>query len=75
MTFLLSLPPHLHKVRLRRSEASEYLLLKHGLPVAASTLAKLASLKTGPVYDRLNRTPLYRTDVLDQWAVAKLERP
>jgi hypothetical protein len=67
-----ALPARFNKPRLRRTEVPEYLLLKHGLPIAVATLAKLASVGGGPPFDRMNRTPLYRVDLLDQWAQAKL---
>ncbi|HEX2524817.1 MAG TPA: hypothetical protein VHL31_00740 [Geminicoccus sp.] len=72
MTTTLSLPPHLRKPRLQRREVPEYLALKFGIPIAIATLAKLASVGGGPPFDRMNRTPLYRTDLLDEWAQAKL---
>ena len=68
----VELPPSLKKPRLRRWEASEYLSLKHGLKVAAATLAKMASTGGGPLYHRANRTPLYPTVELDSWAEKRL---
>lgn len=66
------LPPHLRKPRLRRTEASEYLLLAHGITVAAATLAKYASVGGGPSYQVSVRTPLYPTTELDRWAIERL---
>ena len=63
------LPPHLRKPRLRRSEASEYLLLAHGLQRAPATLAKLASVGGGPAFQKPGATPLYAITELDRWAV------
>lgn len=66
------LPPHLTKPRLRRWEASQYLLLQHGVQIAPGTLAKLASIGGGPAYQLSVRTPLYPTTELDSWALARL---
>ncbi len=66
------LPAHLNKPRLRRIEASEYLLAKFGLTVAPATLAKLVSIGGGPPYHVAVRTPLYPVDQLDIWAEARL---
>ena len=68
------IPRHLHKPRLRRWEASEYIELVHGLTVAAATLAKLASVGGGPGFHRVGRVPLYPRDELDRWAEQKLGR-
>jgi len=70
----LSLPPTLRKPRLRRWEASQYLLLVFGLTVAPATLAKYASLGGGPSFNRVNRIPLYPVSELDAWAAARLGR-
>jgi hypothetical protein len=67
-----ALPPHLRKPRLRRAEASEYLLQVHGLPVAVSTLAKYATIGGGPEFQKAGITPLYPTEVLDAWASVRL---
>ncbi len=71
----LCLPPALRKPRLRRWEASEYLKLAHGIEVAPATLAKWASVGGGPLYQKVNRTPLYPTTSLDAWAADKLSAP
>lgn len=42
-TEALTLPPALRKLRLRRNEASQYLEVMHGIPLAPSTLS-LATL-------------------------------
>ena len=68
-------PPALHKPRLRRWEAAEYLKLAHGIEVAPSTLAKWASIGGGPVFQRVNRMPLYPVTGLDAWAASKLSAP
>lgn len=66
------LPARLRKPRLRRSEAAEYLALVHGVTLSPRTLEKLAQSKKGPVFCRMNRTPLYRAVDLDTWVAAKL---
>ncbi len=71
-TLSLCLPSHLAKPRLRRWEASEYLLLRHGVQIAPGTLAKLACIGGGPAYNVSVRTPLYPTAELDAWALARL---
>lgn len=68
------LPARLRKPRLRRDEASEYLLLMHGVPVAKATLAKWASVGGGPNFEKLGPTPLYSRTELDAWVIAKLTR-
>lgn len=62
------------KPRLRRWEASRYLLDRHGIAMAVATLAKLACLGGGPPYQKAGRVPLYPVDLLDQWASARLGR-
>lgn len=66
------LPSHLRKPRLNRNEASEYLLLAHGLRAAPATLAKYASVGGGPLYHPSNRSPLYPREELDRWAAERL---
>jgi hypothetical protein len=69
---VLNIPIRLRKPRLRRGEASEYLRLVHGIEIAPTTLAKYASVGGGPAFQRINRTPLYPTSTLDEWARSKL---
>ncbi len=57
---------------LRRKEAARYLLEKHGVPVAAQTLAKLAVIGGGPPFVKFGRFPLYLPDDLDCWVRVKL---
>lgn len=68
----VGLPPRLRKPRLRRTEAAEYLAAVHGIEIAPATLAKWAGLGSGPAFERLNRTPLYRRGELDRWVAANL---
>jgi len=70
----VDLPRHPRLPRLRRRELAEYLLLKHGLRVAPSTLAKYASIGDGPSFRKFGITPFYDVDSADAWAIAKLGR-
>lgn len=63
------------KPRLRRSEVPDYLLRKHGIPIAPSTLAKMATIGGGPAMQHSGRIPLYHVADLDAWAVARLTAP
>jgi hypothetical protein len=56
----------------RRSEASEYLKREHGLDVAPTTLAKLATTGGGPSFYSGPKFPLYPQGGLDEWAKRKL---
>jgi hypothetical protein len=58
----------LHMRRLRRTEASSYLLEEHGLHYAPATLAKLAVVGGGPKFQHAGRIPLYPPAELDAWA-------
>ncbi len=69
------LPLHLRRPRLRRSEASEYLQLVHGIQLSAATLAKFASVGGGPAYQKFGRWPLYEPAALDQWVTERLSAP
>ena len=60
------------KPRLRRTEASAYLLQKHGLHVAVATLAKFATIGGGPSFYKAGRIPLYPLAELDTWAERRL---
>lgn len=61
--------------RLRRKEASRYLKERWGIDRAPTTLAKLAVLGGGPVFQKAGRIPLYSTESLDEWADALLTPP
>jgi hypothetical protein len=58
--------------RLRRVEASRYLLEEHGLQYAPATLAKLAVVGGGPKFQHAGRIPLYPPAELDAWAAVIL---
>ncbi len=69
------LPANLNKPRLRRVEAATYLEQRHGITIAVATMAKLACIGGGPVFQSYGRVPLYEPAELDAWAVAKLGKP
>jgi hypothetical protein len=58
--------------RVRRRVASEYLWEVWGIEIAPNTLAKKAVEGGGPVYHKYGPWPLYETDDLDSYALAKL---
>ncbi|NKB83743.1 helix-turn-helix transcriptional regulator [Brucella grignonensis] len=65
------LPP-----RLKRSEASEYLLQRHGVSRTCGTLAKLACHGGGPAFRKVGaRTVLYDVAELDRWVKEMLGDP
>jgi hypothetical protein len=66
------LPDRLHRPRLRRKDAAEYLELRWGIKIAPSTLAKWACVGGGPTFQRMNRMPLYSRIELDAWVQKKL---
>jgi hypothetical protein len=61
--------------RLRRKQASAYLLEKHGIPRAPGTLAKLATIGGGPPFSHVGKIPLYDPNDLDEWALSVLSGP
>lgn len=58
--------------RLRRSDVPAYLASKHGIDIAVSTLAKLATIGGGPAMQYSGRIPLYHLRDLDEWAASRL---
>jgi hypothetical protein len=60
---------------LRRKAASDYLHETHGLERAPSTLAKLAVIGGGPIFQRIGRVPLYATDDLYKWVASMFSPP
>lgn len=58
--------------RLRRSDASRYLLDQWGVSRTPNTLAKLASTGGGPSFEMESRFPLYTEENLDAWAENQL---
>lgn len=69
------IPARLRKSRLNPPEAADYLGEAHGLPIAATTLAKLRSIGGGPVFLKFNRAVLYDRTALDAWAAEKISPP
>lgn len=59
---------------LSRREAAEYLKGK-GLPIAPTTLSKLACIGGGPVYQSFGRLARYLPADLDAWAASRLSAP
>lgn len=70
MLNLNDLPP-----RLRRKEASEYLLQKHGIRRSPATLASLATRGGGPQFHLAGTIPLYDIEFLDTYARELLGKP
>jgi integrase len=60
---------------LRRKDAAEYVRSNWGLPCAPQTLAKLAVVGGGPVFQKAGRYPLYLPHNLDDWAQSKIGKP
>lgn len=60
---------------LRRKEASRLLKEKYNISRTPGTLAKLACLGGGPKFQYVGRIPMYRADVLDEWAQAQFSVP
>ncbi len=59
---------------INRGQAADY-LTGQGLPVAKTTLQKLATVGGGPAYRRFGKYAVYSTDDLDAWAQEKLTAP
>jgi 2-hydroxychromene-2-carboxylate isomerase len=60
--------------RLRRSDVPHYLASKHGIDIALSTLAKMATVGGGPPMQYSGRIPLYHLHDLDKWAEERLSK-
>ncbi len=60
------------KPRLRRAEASVYLLERHGMQLAPQTLVRYAVEGGGPKFQKNGRFAVYHVDELDTWAMARL---
>jgi hypothetical protein len=59
---------------MRRKEAAQYLKEKYGVGSPA-TLAKLATVGGGPIFRKNGRIPVYLSEDLDGWALAKIGKP
>lgn len=71
MIELANLPP-----RLNRSDASEYLLKRHGISRSANTLNKLACVGGGPAFRKVGtKYVAYDVEELDRWAGEILGSP
>ena len=66
----MSLSPYM-----RRRQAAEYLRTVCGIPCTEKTLAKLASVGSGPIYRLFGRIPLYAPADLHAYAQAKISAP
>jgi hypothetical protein len=63
-----------HEKRLGRKEAAQF-LTERGYKTAPATLAKLACIGGGPVFQSFGRKPLYREGDLLDWAQARTTGP
>jgi hypothetical protein len=64
--------PRRWPARMRRKQASEYLLEQHGVSLSAATLAKLAVIGGSPPFWKDGPFPVYGRDQLDQFAAKRL---
>ena len=70
-----STTPRHWPARMRRGQASAYLLEKFGISLSPGTLAKIACISTeGPRFYLDGRFPLYDQNELDAFAVRRLGR-
>ena len=60
---------------MRPKEASDYLLVQHGISRTPSTLAKLRVLGGGPLFRKAGRAVIYDSAHLDQYAAEITSRP
>jgi len=60
--------------RLRRRQAADF-LSAHGFRTAPETLAKVACIGGGPMFESFGRKPLYREADLLAWARARTTGP
>jgi len=67
-------PAPAQRPRLRRSAVPGYLVANHGIDIAVSTLAKMATVGGGPAMQYSGRIPLYHTSDLDKWAQERLSK-
>ncbi len=69
------MPTAMTPPRLRRKDASAYLLNQHGISRAPNTLAKLACTGGGPRFVRFGSVPLYEITDLDAWVREHISLP
>ena len=60
---------------LTRYDASKYLSEVCGIPTSPKTLAKLATIGNGPIYQKFGHRTLYTHENLDNWVAKKLSKP
>jgi len=60
---------------LNEQQASDYIGQMHGLKVAPRTLRKQRSTGGGPKFRHFGRWPVYTTEDLDDYVMAKLSEP
>ena len=58
----------------RRKAAGEYLKSKYGFG-SERTLAKLACIGGGPIFQKAANAAIYKPEDLDAWALAKIGAP
>lgn len=59
----------------RKRKAAATYLTERGFPTSPNTLAKLATIGGGPVFQKYGNHALYTDANLDAWAEAKLSAP
>lgn len=64
----------MHTTFKRRREASAY-INQRGFPCSHNTLAKLASVGGGPVYQKFGKVAVYTEENLDRYIAEKLSAP
>jgi len=69
------IPTHLRRPRLLVGEASQYLLVAHGVHVAVATLRKMRTTGGGPIAQKFAQKLLYRPADLDSWVAARIGDP
>jgi hypothetical protein len=62
-------------MKLRRADVPTYLLERHGLRIARTTLDKMFSLGGGPPCSHFGRIPYYDNADLDAWVAERLSAP
>jgi hypothetical protein len=67
----VSVDPSPQRRKLRRAEAAQFVRDAYGVPLSASTLAKLAVVGGGPPYVKISRYPVYDVDDLRAWIEAR----
>lgn len=63
------------ELRFRRADASQYMREHWGVSFAPTTLAKLATIGGGPVFEKFGRWPVYKQSDLDAWIESRRSGP